>query len=109
MGLGCCPISVIRNEMATVAGELALPDGVFPVAGLCVGYPAGTGYISMRLPPAVTVHTDAYDDGNLEAEIDTYDKRRAARHMTPREQQAAEPEGASFAAFVRAHGFSFDG
>jgi FMN reductase [NAD(P)H] len=129
-GLGCCPISVIRNQMATVARELSLPDGVFPVAGLCVGYPAGKGYISMRLPPAVTVHTDVYDDGNLEAEIDAYDKRRAARHMTPREQQrnpekfgyadfygwsedkarqAAEPEGASFAAFVRAHGFSFDG
>jgi nitroreductase len=128
-GLGCCPISVIRNEMTTVARELALPDGVFPVAGLCVGHPAGTGYISMRLPPAVTLHTDGYDDGNLEKEIDAYDKRRAARHMTPREQQrspdkfgyadfygwsedkarqAAEPEGASFAAYVRAHGFSFE-
>jgi nitroreductase len=129
-GLGCCPISVIRNQMATVARELSLPDGVFPVAGLCVGYPAGKGFISMRLPPAVAVHTDAYDDGNLEREIDAYDRRRAARHMTPREQQrnpekfgyadfygwsedkarqAAEPEGASFAPFVRAHGFSFDG
>ena len=128
-GLGCCPISVIRNEMATVARELSLPDGVFPVAGLCVGYPAGAGYISMRLPPAVTVHTDIYDDGNLEAEIDAYDKRRAARHMTPREQQrnpekfgyadfygwsedkarqAAEPEGASFVSYVHAHGFLFE-
>jgi nitroreductase len=128
-GLGCCPISVIRNEMATVARELALPDGVFPVAGLCIGYPAGQGYISMRLPPAVTVHTDVYEDGDLEQQIDGYDRRRAARHMTPREQQrspekfgyadfygwsedkarqAAEPEGASFAAFVRAHGFLFE-
>jgi nitroreductase len=130
VGLGCCPISVIRNQMTTVARELLLPDGVVPVAGLCVGHPAGTGYISVRLPPAVTVHTDVYDDSNLETEIDAYDKRRAARHMTPREQQrspekfgyaefygwsedkarqAAEPEGASFAAYVRAHGFSFDG
>jgi nitroreductase len=129
VGLGCCPISVIRNEMTTVARELSLPDGVFPVAGLCVGHPAATGYISMRLPPAVTVHTDVYDDSNLEAEIDAYDRRRGARHMTPREaqrnpnkfgyadfygwsedkaRQAAEPEGASFAAFVRAHGFSFE-
>jgi len=128
VGLGCCPISVIRNQMETVAGELALPDGVFPVAGLCVGYPAGAGHISMRLPPTVTIHTDAYDDSNLEQEIDAYDRRRAGRHATPREQQrnprkfgyadfygwsedkarqAAEPEGASFAAYVRAHGFSF--
>ena len=128
VGLGCCPISVIRNQMETVARELALPDGVFPVAGLCVGYPAGAGHISMRLPPAVTVHTDGYDDSNLGQEIDAYDRRRAGRHATPREQQrnpkkfgyadfygwsedkarqAAEPEGASFAAYVRAHGFSF--
>jgi nitroreductase len=130
VGLGCCSISVIRNQMPTVARELSLPDGVFPIAGLCVGYPAGKGHISMRLPPAVTVHTDRYDDANLEQEIDAYDRRRAARHMTPREQQrnpkkfghadfygwsedkarqAAEPEGASFAAFVRAHGFAFGG
>ena len=128
-GLGCCPISVVRNEMETLARELALPDGVFPIAGLCLGYPARAGYISMRLPPAVTVHTDRYEDSNLATEIDAYDRRRAARHATPREQQrnpakfgyadfygwsedkarqAAEPEGASFAAFVRAHGFSFE-
>jgi nitroreductase len=129
IGLGCCPISVVRNQMTTVARELALPDGVFPVAGLCVGYPAGAGHLSMRLPPAVTVHTDRYDDANLPTEIEGYDRRRAARHATPREQQrnptkfgyadfygwsedkarqAAEPEGASFAAYVRGHGFSFD-
>jgi nitroreductase len=129
IGLGCCPISVIRNQMMTVAHELSLPDGVFPVAGLCVGYPAGAGHISMRLPPSVTVHTDRYDDTNLATEIESYDRRRAARHATPRERQrnpetfgyadfygwsedkarqAAEPEGASFAAYLRGHGFSFD-
>jgi nitroreductase len=126
--LGCCPISVIRNRMATVARELALPDGVFPVAGLCVGYPAGKGHISMRLPPSVTIHTDTYGDPALEAELNAYDRRRSARHATPREQQrnpklfgyadfygwsedkarqAAEPEGASFGEHVRDHGFSF--
>lgn len=128
VGLGCCPISVIRNQMDTVARELALPDRVFPVAGLCIGYPAGKGHISMRLPPSVTVHTDAYDDTALETQIDAYDRRRSARHATPREQQrnpkrfgyvgfygwsehkarqAAEHEGAAFAEYLRAHGFSF--
>jgi nitroreductase len=128
-GLGCCPISVLRNQMALVAHELELPDGVFPVAGLCLGYPAGKGHISMRLPPSVTVHTDTYDDAAMPAEIDAYDRLRAARHATPREQQrnakkfgyvdfygwsedkarqAAEPEGAPFAAYVVTHGFSFE-
>jgi len=126
--LGCCPISVIRNQMETVAEELALPDGVFPVAGLCVGYPASQGHISMRLPAAVTVHTDTYDDTRLNEHIEAYDRRRDTRHAMTREQQrnpklfgyvdfygwsedkarqAAQPEGASFANYVKAHGFSF--
>nr|WP_066721903.1 nitroreductase family protein [Bradyrhizobium sp. CCH1-B1] len=50
MGLGCCPISVIRNQASAVAQILGLPAGVFPVAGLCIGYPAREGHISMRLP-----------------------------------------------------------
>jgi FMN reductase [NAD(P)H] len=128
VGLGCCPISVIRNQMAVVSDALALPDGVFPVAGLCLGYPARRGYISMRLPPSITVHTDSYDDSGLEAGIDGYDRRRDARHAMTREQQrdperfgyaefygwsedkarqAAQPEGAAFAEYVKAHGFSF--
>jgi nitroreductase len=129
VGLGCCPISVIRNQMAMLAAELSLPDGVFPVAGLCVGYPAAPGHVSMRLPPSITVHTDRYDDRGLAEKIDAYDRRRHARHAMSREQQrnpklfgyaefygwsedkarqAAQPEGASFAAFVKSHGFSFD-
>lgn len=128
VGLGCCPISVIRNQMETVAKELALPDGVFPTAGLCVGYPAGAGHISMRLPPSITVHTNAYNDGGLEGKIEDYDRRRDARHSIAREQQrnpkrfgyaefygwsedkarqAAQPEGASFAEYIKSHGFAF--
>jgi nitroreductase len=128
-GLGCCPISVLRNQMPLVAQELELPDGVFPVAGLCFGYPAGKGHISMRLPPSITVHTDRYDDAAMPDELDAYDRRRATRHAIPRDKQrnagkfgtvdfygwsedkarqAAEPEGAPFAAYLMTHGFSFD-
>src|SRR6202451_2518288 len=45
-GLGVCPISVIRNEIDEVAATLGLPDLVFPVAGLCLGYPQAEGYVS---------------------------------------------------------------
>jgi FMN reductase [NAD(P)H] len=87
MGLGCCPISVVRNHVEKLSDLLALPAGVFPVAGLCVGYPAQTGWISMRLPPALTVHTDRYDDSRFETLVEDYDRRREARHATPRESQ----------------------
>lgn len=128
-GLGCCPISVIRNHAATVAQILGLPDKVFPVAGLCVGYPAATGHISMRLPLEVSMHTDRYDDDRLAELVDAYDRRRDARYSLPREQQrspeifgyasfygwsedkarqATQPEGASFASYLRSRGFAFD-
>ena len=43
LGLGCCPISVVRNHVEKLAALLELPPGVFPVAGLCVGYPSQPG------------------------------------------------------------------
>jgi nitroreductase/FMN reductase [NAD(P)H] len=127
LGLGCCPISVVRNHVEKLAALLELPPGVFPVAGLCAGYPSQPGWVSMRLPPSVTVHTDRYDDGDLPARLENYDRRREARHATPRENQRfperfghAEPYGWSedkarqysvperhnFGPFVRGHGFS---
>jgi nitroreductase len=129
-GLGCCPISVIRNHADAIAEILQLPDKVFPVAGLCLGYPAAEGFVSMRLPLALTLHTDHYDDSNLAADIDAYDRRRAARYTPPREQQrapesfgyadfygwsedktrqaAAQPEGQTFPPHLRTRGFTFD-
>jgi FMN reductase [NAD(P)H] len=128
-GLGVCPISVIRNEVDKVASILGLPDLVFPVAGLCIGYPQGEGYVSLRLPRSVTTHSDRYDDSGLGAGVDDYDRRRHALHAIPKEQhrsnpefgeaafygwsedkarQAAKAEGAAFPPHLRAHGFSFD-
>lgn len=78
-GLGCCPISSVRNHAQTVSDMLRLPDWVFPVAGLCVGYPAGTGRITPRLPLDVTVHVDHFDETAIAAKIDGYDRRREAR------------------------------
>jgi FMN reductase [NAD(P)H] len=127
--LGVCPISVIRNEIDKVAVILGLPDLVFPVAGLCLGYPQGKGYVSLRLPRLATTHRDRYDDSALPQAIDDYDRRRDALHAIPREQQrsnaefgeagfygwsedkarqAAKAEGAAFPPYLRSHGFSFD-
>jgi nitroreductase len=129
VGLGVCPISVIRNEVDKVAAILGLPDLVFPVTGLCLGYPQGDGYVSLRLPRPATTHLDRYDDGALVSAIDDYDRRRDALHAIPREQQrsnaefgeatfygwsedkarqAAKAEGAAFPPYLRSHGFSFD-
>ena len=126
LGLGCCPISVVRNHVEKLAALLELPPGVFPVAGLCVGYPLQPGWISLRLPPAITVHTDRYDDRDLPAQLEAYDRRREARHATPKESQRyverfgysepygwsedkarqySTPERHNFGPFIRGHGF----
>ena len=55
-GLGVCPVSAVRNHSQTLSRLLKLPDHVFPVAGLAVGYPAETPPLSMRLPLCVTIH-----------------------------------------------------
>ena len=92
-GLGCCPISVIRNHASEVSRLLSLPDLVIPVAGLCLGYPADEGEISPRLPLSLTLHQNRFDDGNLAAEVAAYDRRRE-RLQPPQEQRAIDRFGA---------------
>jgi len=87
IGLGCCPISLIRNQVERASELLRLPAGVFPVAGLCVGYAADSGRLSMRLPPSITVHVDHYDGSDFDAELAAYDARRALREPTAPEKQ----------------------
>ena len=128
-GLGCCPISVVRNHAARIAALLKLPDWVFPVAGLCLGWPAGDGKLSLRVPRTLTVHTDSYDDSRLPEEVDAYDIRRNAREpIAPENQrhrgeygtaafygwsedkarQVSMSERADFGRFVRGQKFNLD-
>ncbi|HUF82428.1 MAG TPA: hypothetical protein VMN03_14930, partial [Burkholderiales bacterium] len=101
------------------------PDWVFPVAGLCAGYPAEAGRISARLPLDVTVHVDRYDESVSRERIEAYDRRRHAlqpyrkqRHADryadvdfygwseDKVRQYSVPERADFGAFIRSKGFS---
>jgi nitroreductase/FMN reductase [NAD(P)H] len=116
----------VRNHVEKLGALLELPAGVFPVAGLTVGYPSQPGWISMRLPPALTVHTDRYDDSKFETLLEDYDRRREAVHATPPENQRfadtwgrverygwsedkarqySVPERHNFGPFIRRHGF----
>jgi nitroreductase len=127
VGLGCCPISVIRDHAAKVSELLELPDKVIPVAGMCVGWPAEEGGISPRLPLAVTVHEDRFNDADLPVQLADYDRRRAAvrPYRNQREverfgraefygwsedkaRQYAKLLRADFGAFVRSKGFRLD-
>lgn len=124
-GLGTCPISAVRNRADTVSGVLELPQGVFPVAGLCAGYPAEAGRLTPRLSLNVTVHEDRYSESELRERIEAYDRRRHAVLPYRRQRnierfgeapfygwsedkarQYAVPERTDFGAFIRKQGFS---
>ena len=79
VGLGTCPISYVRSHIERVSPLLGLPSGVYPVAGLTVGWPVFRRPVSMRLPPSVVVHRERYDDSALESDIAAYDQRRDRR------------------------------
>ncbi len=118
---------MIRNRAAEVSELLGLPQHVFPVAGLGVGWPAVAPKQSMRLPLEVTVHRNGYREDDLREAIDGYDRRREAAQPY-REQRSVEtfgksaaygwsedkarqyavPERADFGAYIRARGFKLD-
>lgn len=113
-GLGCCAISAVRNHLPEVSEMLHLPDHVFPIAGLGVGYPAETDpKISPRLPLDRTVHHDRFVE-IAETDVDAYDARRAQadRAQTTwseaKVRSYARPHRADFGAFVRRIGFKLD-
>jgi nitroreductase len=127
VGLGCCPISVIRDHAAVISEMLALPEKVIPIAGMCVGWPAEAGRITPRLSLDTTLHEERFEEGDLAAQIEAYDRRRAATRpyrnqrdlerfgaasfygwSEDKARQYATPLRADFGAFVRAKGFFLD-
>ena len=87
-GLGCCPVSTIRNHAGEVSEFLGLPRHVFPVAALAVGRPArGSRRVSPRLPLPVTVHVDRYAEEGLDRALDAYDRRHATPGAEARQRE----------------------
>ena len=128
-GLGCCPLSAVRNHAAEVSEMLALPEYVFPVAGMVAGHPARERKITPRLPLDALVHDDRYDDSAFEEWIASYDARRHAvlplnpdRQRDPgrfgrtefygwsedKARQVAVSERGDFGAFIRSKRFRLD-
>ncbi len=127
VGLGTCPISQIRNQAAQVSEVLGLPQHVFPMAGLGVGWPSFEGVMSPRLGLDVSIHRDRYDETGIREKVEAYDRRRneTQPYKTQRfvekfgedpsygwsedkARQYSVPERADFGAFVRAKGFNLD-
>ncbi len=126
-GLGCCPISAIRNHPQEVSDLLGLPPRVFPVAGLGVGWPAREGLVTKRLPLSTTVHENRFSEHGLREAVDGYDRWRHETHpyrtqrhtdrfgtaefygwSEDKARHYSAPERETFGAFVKAKGFKLE-
>ncbi|MBD2434501.1 MULTISPECIES: NADPH-dependent oxidoreductase [Fischerella] len=74
LGLGTGYIGAIRKNTQEVATLLNLPPFVFPVFGLCVGYPNPEvkAAIKPRLPQSAVLHRDTYKLAEQEEAIARY-------------------------------------
>jgi nitroreductase/FMN reductase [NAD(P)H] len=126
-GLGCCPISAIRNHAGTVSDLLCLPEHVFPIAGLALGWPDEEPRVSMRLPLSVTVHRNQFEEQGIEDKVHDYDVLRqqvqpydSQRYTEEfgivdsygwsedKARQYAKPERQNFGSYIRDRGFNLE-
>ena len=81
-GLGICYIGAIRNDAARSAELLNLPAQVYPVFGMCIGWPDQDPEVKPRLPVSVVLKENSYSiDGEAEA-IDAYDEEMRNYYAT---------------------------
>ena len=87
LGLGVCPISMIRNVIEEVKVICKLPKGVFPIAGLALGCPDQKSNVSIRLSQDIVIHFDKYDEKDLIQKINKYDERVFKKDPIPENKQ----------------------
>lgn len=73
-GLGIVYIGGIRNHPEEVSKILELPDKVYPVFGMCLGYPDQDPEIKPRLPKSCVFFENRYPDlDSIQGDLHRYD------------------------------------
>lgn len=65
LGLGFCYIGALRNQPRAVREIFQLPELVYPVFGMTVGWPVEAPLIRPRLPLEAVLHWDRYQVNDL--------------------------------------------
>ena len=126
IGLGCCPMSAVRDIRKSSARRSACPSAPSRWPGS-----ASAGRRKRRHTPRLSLRTTVienhYGGSDLAADLDAYDRRRAKLRPYRRQRDAdrwgevgfygwsedkarqyAEPTRTDFGRFVRSKGFCFD-
>lgn len=117
LGLGIVYIGGVRNNIAQVSELLGLPELVYPVFGMCLGYPEGASGLRPRLPLQAVLHRNGYDAEAAVEQVKLYDKvsqaymleRTGGRNDTPwsvmMAKRLAEPTRLHMKEFLLKKGF----
>lgn len=120
LGLGIVYIGGVRNNPREIRDLLGLPELVYPVFGMCVGYPDQEPDIRPRLATSAVYHEHTYDAAKTRREIEAYDEiteqyyreRTGGKVDTNWSKGIADkfkqPLREHMAAFLREQGFEFD-
>lgn len=74
LGLGGVFVGGIRNNVEGISEEFKLPELVYPLFALCIGYPDDDPELKPRLPQGVVRKVDFYDESRDRELIDEYNK-----------------------------------
>jgi FMN reductase (NADPH) len=78
LGLGICYVGAIRNDPEGVVQLLHLPQLVFPIAGMTMGWPSVEPARKPRLPLAAVLRWETYDRHTEDADLAFYDQEMIA-------------------------------
>ena len=104
MGLGSVYIGTVMEFFAELKERLELPDGVFPVVLLCLGYPKVAPKPRNKLGVEVLVHSETYHELSDEALLEAYHRKYGdkgfqinEKRLETLEQVCREAHGEEFA------------
>lgn len=97
LGLGFCYIGAIRNQPRSVISLFDLPELVYPVFGMTIGWPVEAPLIRPRLPLNAILHWEEYQEDDLSL-LEDYDQSMIdtgiyAGRQVDRQDQAPEKYG----------------
>ncbi|NKB56641.1 MAG: oxygen-insensitive NADPH nitroreductase [Alphaproteobacteria bacterium] len=80
LGLRGLMIGGVRNNAVEIAEILGLPNRVYCVFGMCLGWPAEQPSQKPRMDIGATIHYERYDADATLASLDTYDSALAEHY-----------------------------
>ncbi|MBN1936904.1 MAG: nitroreductase family protein [Anaerolineae bacterium] len=87
MGLGSVYIGTVLEFFDELRDRLALPDGVFPVVLLCLGYPRTAPKVQPKLGIDIVVHVEQYRDLSDQDLLAAFEAKYSSRRVESTEER----------------------